>query len=103
MTTDIPSKFRTAYYFKCTYCGKVSYSDTSESPSMCGRCLCKTAHHDVKGDKQKINPEYVKYLEAKFTKAKEIIKDLLSCLYSVEYDRISDLEEAEQFLKETGK
>ena len=33
------------------------------------------------------------------TKAKEIIRDLLSCLYSVEYDYISDLEEAEQFLK----
>lgn len=32
-------------------------------------------------------------------KAKEIIRDLLSCLYSVEYDRVSDLEEAEQFLK----
>ena len=35
----------------------------------------------------------------KSTKAKEIIRDLLSCLYSVEYDRVSDLEEAEQFLK----
>ena len=34
-------------------------------------------------------------------KAKEIIRDLLSCLYSVEYDRVSDLEEAEQFLKES--
>ena len=30
--------------------------------------------------------------------AKEIIRDLLSCLYSVEYDCTSDLEEAEQFL-----
>ena len=34
-------------------------------------------------------------------KAKEIIRDLLSYLYSVEYDRVSDLEEAEQFLKES--
>lgn len=40
-----------------------------------------------------------KYVE-KLTKAKEIIRDLLSCLYSVEYDCVSDLEEAEQFLKE---
>ena len=39
------------------------------------------------------------YLESEqLTKAKEIIRDLLSCLYSVEYDRLSDLEEAEQFL-----
>lgn len=35
------------------------------------------------------------------TKAKEIIRELLSCLYSVEYDRVSDLEEAERFLKES--
>jgi hypothetical protein len=34
------------------------------------------------------------------TKAKEIIRDLLGCLYSVEYDRVSDLEQAEQFLKD---
>lgn len=34
------------------------------------------------------------------TKAKKIIRDLLGCLYSVEYDRVSDLEDAEQFLKE---
>lgn len=33
-------------------------------------------------------------------KAKGIIRDLLGCLHSVEYDRVSDLEEAEQFLKE---
>lgn len=39
-------------------------------------------------------------LQAKFTKAKGIIRDLLSCLYSVEYDMVSNLEEAEQFLKE---
>lgn len=38
--------------------------------------------------------------EKQLDKAKELIKDLLSCLYSVEYDRVSDLEEAEQFLKE---
>lgn len=36
-------------------------------------------------------------------KAKDIIRDLLSCLYSVEYDRVSDLERAEQFLKEVEK
>ena len=35
--------------------------------------------------------------------AKEIIKDLLSCLYSVEYDRLSDLEKAEQFISEVEK
>lgn len=40
-----------------------------------------------------------KYVE-QFTKAKDIIRDLLSCLYSVEYDRVSDLEQAEQFLQE---
>ena len=40
-----------------------------------------------------------KYVE-KNDKAKEIIRNLLSCLYSVEYDRLSDLEEAEQFLEE---
>lgn len=34
------------------------------------------------------------------TKAREIIRDLLSYLYSVEYDHVSDLEQAEQFLKE---
>ena len=33
-------------------------------------------------------------------KAKTIIRDLLSCLYSVEYDRITDLEEAERFVQE---
>ena len=32
---------------------------------MCGRCSCKTAYHDKEGDKQKINPEYVRYLEDK--------------------------------------
>lgn len=37
------------------------------------------------------------------TKAKEIIRDLLGCLYSVEYDKISDLEKAEQFLKEVSE
>jgi len=37
--------------------------------------------------------------QKQLTKAKEIIRDLLSCLYSVEYDRVSDLEQAEQFLK----
>ena len=65
MMTDVPPKFTTSYYFKCTYCGKVSYHDTPESPSWCGRCSCKTAYHDKDGDKQKINPEYVKYLEDK--------------------------------------
>ena len=65
MMTDKPPKFTTSYYFKCTYCGKVSYHDTPESPGMCGRCSCKTAYHDKDGDKQKINPEYVKYLEDK--------------------------------------
>lgn len=44
-----------------------------------------------------------KKYEKQLTKAKEIIKDLLSCLYSVEYDRVSDLEEAEQFLKEVSE
>jgi hypothetical protein len=39
-------------------------------------------------------------LITELTKAKEIIRDLLGCLYSVEYDRVSDLEQAEQFLKE---
>ena len=39
----------------------------------------------------------------KLTKATEIIRGLLSCLYSVEYDRVSDLEQAEQFLKEDGE
>lgn len=63
--TDIPPKFTISYYFKCSYCGKVSYSDTSESPSWCGICSHKTAYHDKDGDKQKINPEYVKYLEDK--------------------------------------
>lgn len=33
-------------------------------------------------------------------KAKEIIRELLSCLYTCEYDRVSDLEKAEAFLKE---
>lgn len=42
------------------------------------------------------NEKYVEH----FDKAKDIIRDLLSCLYSVEYDRVSDLEQAEQFLKE---
>ena len=37
-------------------------------------------------------------LETENKKAKEIIKELLGCLYSVEYDHVSDLEEAEQFL-----
>lgn len=41
--------------------------------------------------------------QEQLTKAKEIIRDLLSCLYSVEYDCISDLEEAEQFLSEVEK
>lgn len=42
------------------------------------------------------NNEFAEHL----SKAKEIIRDLLGCLYSVEYDRVSDLEQAEQFLKE---
>lgn len=42
------------------------------------------------------NEKYVEYLD----KAKNIIRDLLSCLYTVEYDCVSDLEQAEQFLKE---
>lgn len=37
------------------------------------------------------------------TKAREIIRDLLSYLYSVEYDHVSDLEQAEQFLKEVDE
>lgn len=37
-------------------------------------------------------------INIKLLKAKEIIRDLLSCLYSVEYDCISDLADAEQFL-----
>lgn len=41
----------------------------------------------------------IKQDEKQLTKAKGIIRDLLGCLYSAEYDRISDLEEAEQFLK----
>lgn len=45
------------------------------------------------------NEKYVEQL----TKAKGIIRDLLSCLYSVEYDRVSDLEQAEQFLKEASE
>lgn len=45
------------------------------------------------------NEKYVEQL----TKAREIIRDLLSYLYSVEYDHISDLEQAEQFLKEVDK
>ena len=44
--------------------------------------------------------ERIRMQNKQLTKAKEIIKDLLACLYSVEYDRVSDLEEAEQFLKE---
>lgn len=40
---------------------------------------------------------YIKRAE-QLTKAKEIIRDLLSCLYSVEYDYVSDLEQAEAFL-----
>lgn len=60
--------------------------------------------------KEKLKPEnclkmlakegYVKFTSDQLSKAKEIIRDLLGCLYSVEYDRVSDLEEAEQFLKE---
>ena len=42
-------------------------------------------------------------LNEQLTKAKELIRDLLSCLYSVEYDCISDLEEAEQFISEVEK
>jgi predicted RNase H-like nuclease (RuvC/YqgF family) len=42
-----------------------------------------------------------KDLERQLTKAKEIIRDLLGCLYSVEYDRVSDLEQAEQFIKDS--
>lgn len=45
----------------------------------------------------------IEKLQAENTKAKEIIRDLLSCLYSVEYDRVSDLEEAEQFISEVEK
>lgn len=47
-------------------------------------------------DLQSENREFRKRVEH----AKDIIQDLLSCLYSVEYDHVSDLEEAEQFLKE---
>ena len=41
--------------------------------------------------------------DKRLTKATELIRDLLSCLYSVEYDRVSDLEEAEQFIKDLEK
>ena len=60
--------------------------------------------------KEKLKPEnclkilekkgYVKFTSDQLTKAKEIIRDLLGCLYSVEYDCVSDLEEAERFLEE---
>ena len=40
-------------------------------------------------------------LISRITTAKEIIKDLLGCLYAVEYDRVSDLEQAEQFIKDS--
>lgn len=41
--------------------------------------------------------------KAKLDKAKDIIKELLSCLYACEYDRVTDLEKAEAFLKECGE
>lgn len=47
--------------------------------------------------------EHIRRGNKQLTKVKEIIRDLLSCLYSVEYNRISDLEEAEQFLKEVSE
>lgn len=57
--------------------------------------------------KEKLNfcTQYYKGEKAQeqLTNAKEIIRDLLGCLYSVEYDCISDLEEAEQFISEVEK
>lgn len=38
-------------------------------------------------------------LESWLGEAKNLIKDLLGCLYSVEYDSLSDLEKAERFLE----
>lgn len=38
-------------------------------------------------------------LERWLGEAKCLIKDLLDCLHSVEYDRLSDLEKAERFLE----
>lgn len=40
-------------------------------------------------------------LISRLTTAKEIIKDLLGCLYAVKYDRVSDLEQAEQFIEDS--
>lgn len=53
-----------------------------------------------------LTPELEKMSKLKkqqLTKATEIIRDLLGRLYSVEYDRVSELEQAEQFLKEIEK
>ena len=60
---------------------------------------------DVKYYEQKHERLVTEWDNAKrqLTKAKEIIKDLLSCLYSVEYDRLSDLDKAEQFLNSEEK
>ena len=64
--------------------------DEDEPCERCKNCIkCECGYYQL-GETEK---------DEQLTKAKEIIKDLLSCLYSVEYDRLSDLEKAEQFLK----
>lgn len=70
--------------------------DTCKRTCDIGNC-CKFGS-DYLPDVEKVLNE-----QKQLTKAKEIIRDLLSCLYSVEYDCISDLEEAEQFLNEVEK